>query len=109
MIEVVMEAYTLLTGESFSTSELSHEEVEFLDDLKADVNKGAGFFDLLGKVKGPGAFPLHGGPITPYHASNALYLIAHDIADRAGIAQGLVLPPDRFKNVDVVASKGLYA
>jgi hypothetical protein len=89
-----MKTYELLSGEVLSGAELSAREVEFLDGLAKDARAGADYFDLLRRVKGPEAVPLRGKRITPHVVSSVLYRVAHDVADRVGIAQGYLLPPN---------------
>ncbi|MEW6363223.1 MAG: hypothetical protein AB1714_01140 [Acidobacteriota bacterium] len=90
-----MDSYTLLSGEIVDLRSLSPEGRRFLSRLKATARKKGeeDYFDLLRAVKGPGAFPLRGGPITPEVAVSPLYRVAHDIVDRVGIEQGYLLPP----------------
>ncbi len=89
-----MDSYPLLSGEIVDLRRLNPEERRFLSALKARARKKEGdYFDLLRSVKGPGAFPLRGGPITPEVAVSPLYRAAHDIVDRVGIEQGYLLPP----------------
>jgi hypothetical protein len=89
-----METYELLTGEVLNISGLADAERAFLKQLSADAAEGADYFDLERRVKGRGALPLRGGPITPAIARSVLYRAAHDIADRVGIEQGYLLAPD---------------
>lgn len=89
-----MKTYKLLNGEETDLAGLAGADLKFLKQLSADAARGADYADLLGRVKGPGAIPLRGGPITPAVARSVLYRIAHDIADRVGIEQGHLLAPD---------------
>lgn len=89
-----MAGHKLLDGEVIDTSGFSDAGQRFLKKLSDDGRRGAEYFDLLRRVKGPGAPPLRGGPLTPLVARSALYRVAHDIADRVGIAQGYLLAPD---------------
>jgi excisionase family DNA binding protein len=88
-----MNSYDLINGEALKLSGLTDADRDFLQHLSADAAGGADYFDLLRRVKGPGALPLRGGPITPAVARSVLYRIAHDIADRVGIQQGYLLAP----------------
>jgi hypothetical protein len=92
-----MKTYELLSGEVLSGAELKAREVEFLDGLAKDARQGADYFDLLRRVKGPEALPLRGKRITPQVANSVVYRVAHDIADRVGIAQGYLLPPNAHR------------
>ena len=90
-----MKTYELLTGETIGVTGLDAREEEFLRRLSADAKTGeADYFALLRMVKGPDALPLRGRSITAAVARSPLYRVAHDIADRVGIAQGYVLPPN---------------
>jgi len=95
-----METQKLLTGETLSHSMLTEEERAFLRRLAKDAERGADYFDLLRRVKGPKALPLHGGPITPAIAASVFYRAAHDIADRVGVEQGYLLAPDVARSVE---------
>ncbi len=89
-----MAAHRLLEGEVIDTSGFSDAEHKFLKELSEDGRRGAEYFDLLRRVKGPQALPLRRGRLTPQIASSAFYRVAHDIADRVGIEQGYLLAPD---------------
>jgi hypothetical protein len=86
-----MARHELLDGEVIDTSAFSDAERRFLKELAQDGRRGAEYFDLLRRVKGPGAVPLRGGRLTPRVARSAFYRVAHDIADRIGIEQGFLL------------------
>jgi excisionase family DNA binding protein len=89
-----MIGHKLLDGEVVDTSGFSEAERRFLKELADDGRRGAEYFDLLRRVKGPAALPLRGGRLTPQIARSAFYRVAHDIADRVGIEQGYLLAPD---------------
>ena len=89
-----MAEHKLLEGEVIDTSGFSDAEHRFLKKLSEDGRRGAEYFDLLRRVKGPKALPLRGGRVTPRIARSAFYRVAHDIADRVGIEQGYLLGPD---------------
>jgi hypothetical protein len=95
-----METHKLLTGETLSLSKLTEQERAFLRRLAKDAERGADYFDLLRRVKGPKALPLRGGTITPAIATSVFYRAAHDIADRGGIEQGYLLAPDVARSVE---------
>jgi excisionase family DNA binding protein len=86
-----MARHKLLDDEVIDTSSFSAAERRFLKELAQDGRRGAEYFDLLRRVKGPGAVPLRGGRLTPRIARSAFYRVAHDIADRIGIEQGFLL------------------
>ncbi len=88
-----MDKYELLNGEVLDLARLPPADRAFLAELSRDAAAEGDYSDLLGRVKGPGAVPLRGGRITPDVAGSVLYRVAHDMADRVGIRQGLVLEP----------------
>jgi hypothetical protein len=104
-----MSTHELLSGEKLSLGGLTNEERTFLHRLASDAKRDADYFDLLRRVKGPEAFPLRGGPITPAIAASVLYRVAHDIADRNGIEQGYLLPPDVAKPVELKGGRDLLS
>ena len=87
-----MDRYELLNGDVLDLTLLSPADGSFLAELSQDAG-GGDYFDLLRRVKGPDAFPLRGGRITPEVARSVLYRVAHDMAGRVGIRQGFVLEP----------------
>ncbi|MGH9323479.1 MAG: helix-turn-helix domain-containing protein [Vicinamibacteria bacterium] len=89
-----MAGHKLLDGEVVDASGFSEAEHRFLKELAEDGRRGAEYFDLLRRVKGPGALPLRGGRLTPRIARSPFYRVAHDVADRVGIEQGYLLAPD---------------
>ena len=95
-----METYELLNGEVLRLSGFVDSEREFLKRLSDDASRGADYFELLRRVKGPEALPRREGPITPAIAASVLYRVAHDVADRVGIKQGYLLAPDVARTVD---------
>ena len=88
------ETYKLSTGDILDLSGLTGEEHVYLEELSKDAKDRAEYFELLRRVKGPGALPLRGGPITPSVATSVIYRVAHDIVDRVGIDQGYLLAPE---------------
>lgn len=92
-------SYTTITGEVIADGALSAADRQYLDDLDAFARSGGDYFEVLRRVKGPGARPLPDGRITARVAASPLYRIAHDIADRLGVEAGYLLPPDAEFNV----------
>ena len=87
--------YTLVSGEKISTGWLNEHEKRWLKELQEDAEKGDDYFMLLRAVRGLGARPLRGAPrLTHKIAQSAFFRIAEDIVERAGIRQGVSLPPD---------------
>ena len=99
-----MARHKLLDGEAVDTSAFSEAQHRFLKALARDGRRGVEYFDLLRRVKGPGAVPLQGGRLTPRIARSAFYRVAHDIADRIGLAQGFLLEA----GVEVPANADLH-
>lgn len=86
-------AYELLSGERVSIGWLSEADLKWLEQLKEDVEKGADYFILLKRVRGVSARPLKGSDkLTQEVAQSALFRVASDIVERAGIRQGFSLP-----------------
>ena len=85
--------YRLLSGEEIDLSGLSAGDRDFLSELARQADAGADYFDLLLRVKGPGARLLQDGMITRDVIHNVAYRAAHDIADRVGVRQGYLLDP----------------
>lgn len=87
--------HALLSGEVLDLSGLEPAERHYLDQLAADAERGAGYFDLLMKVKGPGALPSagSGGMVTTAVLESVVYRVAQDIVQRVGIAQGKLGAP----------------
>lgn len=105
-----MTSYRLLTGETIDLAGLPSEGRQYLEELRSDAaGKGVDYFDLLRRVKGPSAFLLDGGRITPMVAASLLYRVAHDVADRIGIEQGYVLAPDTVLPDDLEEDLGLLS
>lgn len=86
-----MNQHTLLNGEILDLSGLDQDDRTYLAALR-DA-RDADYFDLLRRVKGPGARALRDGRITPAVSRSTLYRVAEDIATRVGIEQGWVLAP----------------
>lgn len=88
-------AYELLSGERISTGWLNENDKKWLKQLKKDVEDDADYFILLRFIRGVGAYPLKGSHrLTPEVAQSALFRVAQDIVERAGIRQGFALPPN---------------
>jgi excisionase family DNA binding protein len=85
--------YELTNGEVLDLSRLASKERSYLDELAADAAKGAAYFDLLLRVKGPGALPSKGGMVTSEVLTSTVYRVAQDIVQRVGIVQGKLRPP----------------
>lgn len=93
--------HELLTGERLPLEGLVAAERDFLQHLSDAAKRGADYFDLLKLVKGPDAVPLKGGKITPAVSRSIFFRVAHDIADRVGVEQGFLLPPEIAANARV--------
>lgn len=88
--------YRLLDGKTISQRALevlSWKDVMFLLDLKVRAEDGEDYFDLAREVCGTGAYPLNGSlRVTRKVHDTALFQVAMDIVDRAGIQQGRIAP-----------------
>ncbi len=87
-------AYQLLAGGQVSIGWLNKTDMDFLEDLKERIDDGESYFLLLELVRGADAYPLKGHPkLTSEVAQSALFRVASDMVERAGIQQGFALPP----------------
>jgi len=85
--------YVLLSGEQVDLAVLSKTGLAFLLDFQRRAMDDDDYFDLERSVCGPGAFPLQGSPrVTREVRQTALFLVAEDVAYRAGIRQGVLAP-----------------
>ncbi|HVE82721.1 MAG TPA: helix-turn-helix domain-containing protein [Myxococcales bacterium] len=99
--------YQLLNGETLDLSSLPKGDLEFLLALMRRALEDEDYFSLERAVCGPGAYPLKGGARVTHelHAS-PLFRAAEDIADRAGIRQGMLAPDpgdERVPTEDIVS------
>ena len=87
--------YTLLDGRHLSLAGLDARERAFLADIEKMVRQGISYFEVYRAAVGPGSVVLGGrNRIDRKIAESPLYLVAVDLATRAGIKQGLVLAPE---------------
>ena len=87
-------SYELLSGERVSLGWLNPTDMTFLEGLKAAVESGHDYFELLMGVRGKKAYPFKGAAkLTPEIARSVLYRVAEDIVERAGIQQGHSIAP----------------
>jgi len=87
--------YTLLDGRHLSLAGLEARELAFLADIEKMVRQGVSYFEIYRAAVGPGSVALGGrNRIDRRIAESPLYLVAVDVATRAGIKQGLVLAPE---------------
>ncbi|KAF0239670.1 MAG: hypothetical protein FD180_5203 [Planctomycetota bacterium] len=90
-----MKSYTLLNGLKLDLRDLSRKDHSFLRDLRRMVERDIDYFEIVRMAVGHGSPALRGRQtIDPRTAAQPIYLVAEDIADRAGMAQGLVLAPE---------------
>lgn len=97
--------HTLLDGRTIELGELPEGDRAYLDELARDAGAGAPYFELLHRVKGPRAHTTRatGGMVTAEVLASALYLVAQDIADRAGISQGKLAPPRNAQPAELLS------
>jgi excisionase family DNA binding protein len=99
--------YQLLNGEGFDLSGLPREDMEFLFALMRRAMEDEDYFSLERAVCGSGAYPLKGGArVTREIHDSLLFQVAEDIADRAGIRQGILAPDpgdERVPMEDIVS------
>mgnify|MGYP001558296374 CR=1 FL=1 len=90
-----MKTYTLLNGKTLDLGDRSPAEGAFLRDLRRMVEQDISYFEIARTAIGPGSPALRGRQtIDRRTAATPLYLVAEDIATRAGIEQGLILAPE---------------
>lgn len=95
MAKVPSRKYKLLDGRRLSLSGLAARERAFLADIEKMVRQGISYFEICRAAVGPGSVALGGrNRIDRKTAESPLYLVAVDLATRAGIKQGLVLAPE---------------
>jgi len=85
-------AYELLTGERVSIGWLNEADLEWLEYLRAAVERGDDYFNMLKLVRG-GRTLKGAKKLTPEVTQSALFRVAADIVERAGIRQGYAIPP----------------
>src|SRR6266478_2015517 len=87
--------HELLSGQVVDLRELDAREQEFLRDLEKMSRQGVSYFEIYRTATGPGSLALHGrNRIDRNIVESPIYLVARDIATRAGIKQGLILAPE---------------
>ena len=90
-----MTRHTLLSGQEIGLADLTPHELDFIDDLKKMKDAGVSYFEINRSAVGPGSPALQGrSRINRRMLVSPLYLVARDIATRAGVEQGLVLAPE---------------
>lgn len=93
-----MKSHRLLDGRRVDLVECNARQTAFLTDLQKMVRQGVSYFEVYRAAVGPGSPALHGrNRIDRRIVESPLYLVARDIATRAGITQGLVLAPEHQK------------
>ncbi|HVE81735.1 MAG TPA: helix-turn-helix domain-containing protein [Myxococcales bacterium] len=95
MARATSRKYALLDGRQVSLDGLDARERAFLADLEKMVRRGISYFEIYRAAVGPGSVALGGrNRIDRRTAQSPLYLVAMDLATRAGIKQGLILAPE---------------
>jgi hypothetical protein len=95
MAKTAPKKYTLLDGRHVNLAALSPRERAFIADLEKLVRQGINYFEIYRAAVGPGSVALGGrNRIDRERAESPLYLVAVDLATRAGIKQGLILAPE---------------
>ena len=85
--------YELLGGDTVDLSALPKEDLLFLLALMRRAMEDEDYFTLERAVCGPRAYPLKGGTrVTREIHESLVFRAAEDIADRAGIRQGVLAP-----------------
>src|SRR3990172_8160832 len=95
MAKAAPRKYTLLDGRHLSLTGLDARERAFLADIEKMARQGISYFEVYRAAVGPGSVALGGrNRIDRHIADSPLYLVAVDLATRAGIKQGLILAPE---------------
>lgn len=95
MVRTASRKYTLLDRRHLSLIGLDARERAFLADIEKMVRRGISYFEVYRAAVGPGSVALGGrNRIDRQIAESPLYLVALDLATRAGIKQGLILAPE---------------
>jgi len=90
-----MKSHRLLDGRRVDLVECNARQKAFLTDLQKMARQDVSYFEVYRAAVGPGSPALHGRDrIDRRVVESPLYLVARDIATRAGIRQGLVLAPE---------------
>ena len=90
-----MKSHRLLDGRRVDLGEFTARQKAFLSDLQIMARQGVSYFEVYRTAVGPGSPALQGrNRIDRQIVESPLYLVARDIATRAGIRQGLVLAPE---------------
>ena len=90
-----MKSHRLLDGRRVDLVECNARQKAFLTDLQKMARQDVSYFEVYRAAIGPGSPALHGRDrIDRRVVESPLYLVARDIATRAGIRQGLVLAPE---------------
>lgn len=93
--------HRLLSGEVIRLDELESREKEFLDNLRKMARQDISYFEISRTAIGPGSIALGGrNRVNRSILKSPLYLVARDIATRAGIDQGLILAPEHESERD---------
>ena len=88
-------SYRLLDGRAADLRELDPREQAFVRDLQKMSRQGVSYFEVYRAATGPGSLALQGrNRIDRNIVESPIYLVARDIATRAGIQQGLILAPE---------------
>lgn len=87
--------HRLLDGRVIDMGALGNAGRRFLRDLKEMDRSDVSYFEIYRAALGPGSLALEGrNRIDRSIAGSPLYLVAQDIATRAGVRQGLILAPE---------------
>ena len=90
-----MRKHELLNGQTVNLGALDARALGFVRELERMVRQGVSYFEVYRVALGPGSPALAGrNHIDRRIVESPIYLLASDIATRAGITQGLVLAPE---------------
>ena len=90
-----MKSHRLLDGRRVDLGKITARQNAFLSDLQIIARRGVSYFEVYRAAVGPGSLALQGrNRIDQQIVESPFYLVARDIATRAGIRQGLILAPE---------------
>lgn len=95
MAKKISKKRQLVDGRAIDLGDLDVRQRAFLADLEKMKRQGVSYFEIYRTALGPGSPALDGrSRVDRKTAESTVYLVARDIATRAGIEQGLILAPE---------------
>jgi len=102
-----MKPHRLLDGTEVDLSELDKTEQVFLGQLHRMADEDINYFEIYRMALGPGSVALGGrNRVDQKITISPVYLVARDIATRAGIKQQLILAPEHASKRSEIPADG---